>query len=362
MNNDSNNLNQDNFNTQGNNGTPNNQPLNNKNDYINSQSISSREQSTYDVQQSSMQESNAQTINALDAEDNNNQINAQSNLTNSNSFNQNIPEQHGNSIVQSINSSKVNETISFNDREQLVENNHSIDAQLTNTSKKKTNIGLIIGIVIAIVIVALGIVILLFKLSNKNENEKDLSNSFKNDKINWKIVVNGKQYKIPTSLTEFTNNGFYFDDYYGELKDQKLDDFTQSFLRNSPEIKWYDKEYVPYPDAGFDSYGSLFELYLVHKINSSNDYKNYKVAGFNVTNISSQFFSVNGVGCGSTIDELVSALKIDTNSENYNRGDGFIEYLDIKNNIAITAYTPISGDDKIYNINIFINDREYLKK
>ena len=228
------------------------------------------------------------------------------------------------------------------------------------TSKSKKTLILIIVFILIFVLLGIGLVFK-DKIFNSSSSSSKIEKNLK-----WKIMVNGKEYKIPTNLTNLTNNGFYYDNYYGELGDSNLDDFTQEFSLNPPEVKIYDKEYVLFPDAGFGGFGSLFDVYLVHKNNSSSDYKNYIIAGFNITNISKDFFSVNGVGCGSTIDDVISALKIDTSDKNFKKETygkiTTISYIDTETDVAIIASTSSSSGDRIFVFQIFINNRDYLKE
>lgn len=165
MNQESNNLNQNNFNTQGNNGIPNNQPLNNVNSNINSNP-------------------------------NQNQNLQQSTNTNQTQFNSQ-PQMTPN-YQQPINQTNTQEHIPqpINAFESENVNNQSFNSK----PPKKKSLGLIIGIVS---IFAVAIISGIFLLNNSNNNPAN-NNSINNNKNS----INIGSRKIPISTDENKVNGY----------------------------------------------------------------------------------------------------------------------------------------------------------
>ncbi len=143
MNQEQNNLNQNNFNTQGNNGIPNNQPLqNNQNVNVNQPTFNSQQQENINYQQPIMQESTPQPINSFES---------------------------GNANNQSFNSKP----------------------------SKKMNLGLIIGIVVTVIVVGIGI----FMLFGNNESKNNNSTNTNGDSSNIDIIYYDENRELKDNYT-----------------------------------------------------------------------------------------------------------------------------------------------------------------
>ena len=322
MNQDPNNLNQNDLNTQGSNGIPNNQDLNNtvnQNVNVNQPTFSSQPQvDTNDQQpmnQTNVQEPYQQPMNQIQP------------------------------TPQPMNSF----------------GNENTNQSLNSKPPKKMNLGLIVGIIAVVAVVGIGIFgnkLFLNNVDSNNSSENNIGGNNDSEIVNtrWKIQIQGKEYKLPFNLKTLTDQGFY---YTGDnWENAKFDGFTQAFGLNKEEL------YNGIPSAGINKYIASFELYLIQKENKSRTDENIVVAGFSIGNVSTDFFSINNIGCNSTVDEVVNALGIDLTSDEVQKSDdlynksSYIQYLDSENNLAVIFYFE---NGKVWHFQIFINDRDSLK-
>ncbi len=280
-----------------------------------------------------------------------NSINAQSNVDNVESNSLNSQSNIGNVVENNYSN------MSFNS------DNNNFPQHKNKKGKKKVNIYLIVAILVVIS------VFVVLKYIVKSDNSKVTQIFDKKEDtidINWKITLKGKEYKLPVNLKKITNNGLYYYTSDGEKLSESNMDYKQPFSLNPEGMTIIDDGYKNTPDAGFSSYVTKMEFYLVPKNGASDNYSDYTVAGFSATDVSKDFFSVNGVGCGSTIDEIIKALNLDVNDDNVEIGEGYLKYLSYVNeakNITIDAYADSLHDsDKVFQFEIFINDRDYLEK
>lgn len=247
-------------------------------------------------------------------------------------------------------------------------NNDQIQSSISNNNLSNKNgkqKGKIIIIVLLICMLLIGCTFILFKYVLKFENGSIVSKSDSEAnviKMDWKIILKGNEYKLPVNLKKITDAGFYYSDFNNKsFAETNKEEFTTSFSLNPEGITKLDKEYVELPDAGLSSFEPSLELYLIPQNGNSDKYGDYLVAGFSVNNVSKEFFSVNGVGCGSSLEEIIKALKIDINKNGVSyKKDSYLEFIDTEKNIAITAYKSM-WDESVFNFSIFINNRDYLK-
>jgi len=194
MNQEPNNLNQNNFNTQGNNGIPNNQPLNNQN-FQQAQN------------QMNIEQPISQATNVLENSETNNQI-----------FNQTIginqPQQSTNQeALYSQPTSSAQQPIMQDTTSQsmnILESGNINTQNFNNTPPKKMNLGLILGIGAAVAIVGVGIVFCGKLLSNNTSNADSNLNSNTQNSINNNTEIEDTK----TEKVEFEN---FLDEYIANL-------------------------------------------------------------------------------------------------------------------------------------------------
>ena len=200
-----------------------------------------------------------------------------------------------------------------------------------------------------------GIILVVFLGNNKNDDTLE-NNDLANSNSKWKIMIQGEAYQLPFNLKKLTDKGFIYANMYGEdWENVELDTFVTFGLNED-----WGTEYG-IPSAGIESYGTMLELYLVQKENKLKEYENITVEGFRVSNVSTDFFSINGIGCGSSVNEVVSALEIDLESENVSKSNdlnsyfGYLTYKDEENNINF-EFNMKHG--QVWQIKISINNKD----
>lgn len=200
-------------------------------------------------------------------------------------------------------------------------------------SKEKKGVSKIALILIVAVLIIVGIILVFFLGNNKNNNTLE-NNDLANSNSKWKIMIQGEAYKLPFNLKKLTEKGFIYVNMYGEDWENVELDSVVTFGLNEDLVTNYG-----IPSAGIESYGTFLELNLVQKENKPKEYENITVEGFRVCNVSTDFFSINGIGCGSSVNEVINALEIDLESENVSKSDdlnsyfGYLTYKDEENNI-----------------------------
>lgn len=218
-----------------------------------------------------------------------------------------------------------------------------------------SRIALILIVMLVIGAVATATVLL---MNGNSKNNGEGINILHNSDSKWKIKFQGEDWQLPFNLKKLTDKGF---EYTGDnWENTKFEKYTQGFA-----TKDEDGFFEQLPSAGIPTYGSSLELMLVQKENTSREYKNITVAGFSASDLSTDFLSINGVGCGTSVDEFTKALDIDLNSDNVSKSDdlyktygSYFNYIDKENNMAINVSLR---DGVVWHFEIFINDRDYLK-
>ena len=274
----------------------------------------------------------------------NNNFNQNSNKNLDNSVlnnNQNIYSQSQNNLNDEYSDIKQQNYL-----DQNIQQHDSIKQDLNGINSNKSSKNKTIVIIIVIAIVLLLIIVGTIILTNKSKSENIPGESInKNNNISsvYRIILNNKEVNLPTKLNTLIDNGFI---YVGDLDFNSIEqDGDYLFGLNNNSINYYGV-----PKSDFNYYGTIIDFNLRFNDNSRK-YSDVAVRGITATNVSNDFFSINGIGCGNTLEEVIAALKIDKNSENYleSSSKDYIEYKDLKNNFLITIAVD---DGKVFNISI----------
>lgn len=233
MNQEQNNLNLNNFNTQGNNEMPNNQPLNNQN-------------------------FNQSTV-----------------------FNQQLNTSFQQPIIQNTMPQPINNTF---------ESGNTNNSDFNNRPKKKTNIGLIVGIVSTIIVI---IIVILFVLNNTTNNLNDIpsvdNNEIETDEnyiAEWKdytAYIQGVEFVFPMTFKEFQNKiakTSYELNYHYSL-DDKIKSFysTSNYVEYTNEVRKYNSR------TGLHALQYDLKVFLQNDTDEFQPVSNCDVIGFSVSKI-----------------------------------------------------------------------------
>ncbi len=238
---------------------------------------------------------------------------------------------------------------------------------MNNISSKKN---LIIILAIIAVALAAGIILFLNHSSDNKDGSEETTISSEKGNNKYKVMINGKEYTFPAKINDILKTGFYYkvrDTKKDALNPYKLEMFAQGISPNPPEIQPFDKSYIEIPDAGFGvSYVTDVDLFLVHKAGTDmKDENNYTVTGFSATNVSKEYFNINGLGSGSTIREFIEKMNIDINKENCQKSFhprnrellSYLSYYDEKSNTKLELIAGVtSDDDKVLTVNYYLDD------
>ena len=237
-----------------------------------------------------------------------------------------------------------------------------------NNSRVKSKL---IAIVIIILVFLIGIFLLYkFFIGNSSENNS-IPNIFDNkSSFKYDIKLNGKNYILPMKLLDFVGKKYYYrsdslfsDKVFNQYDKEK---FWQIISLSPPEVSWYSDDYVSIPDAGYESFITNLSVMLVHKADTDlTSEKNYTLVGFSAINVAKDFFTLNNVGCGDSIQDFIDNLNIDINSvyatmsKDKDGNISYLKYWDEKNNIVFEIFAAIIGEKKgVYNFKIYLYDTE----
>lgn len=211
---------------------------------------------------------------------------------------------------------------------------------------------IIIGIICFVILVLATVAIVFYY--NKTKKTENGWNEYKPDsKVKthslYKIKLNNKEVNLNSKLSNFTDDGFV----YANISENGFENIKMNgwymFGKNTEGLKDYGL-----PRANQEESVPLLDLNLFFG-SESRKYSDVIVDGVRGQNVSSEFFSINGIGCGNTLDEAILALKINKESEYYQTSSEsslgqYIEYVDVDNNIKIEI--GVRKDKKIYVISI----------
>lgn len=211
---------------------------------------------------------------------------------------------------------------------------------------------IIIGIICFVILILATVAIVFYY--NKTEKSENGGNDYKPDsKVKthslYKIKLNNKEVNLNSKLSNFTDDGFVYANIGENVFENIKMNGWYTFGKNTEGLKDYGL-----PRANQEESVPLLDLNLFFG-SESRKYSDVIVDGVRGQNVSSEFFSINGIGCGNTLDEAILALKINKESEYCQTSSEsslgqYIEYVDVDNSIKIEI--GARKDKKIYVISI----------
>lgn len=231
-------------------------------------------------------------------------------------------------------------------------------------NNKQTNIKKIVLIIVVLVLLVVGCYVLTKQLS---KSETDVLNNISNNSNAYTIKINGKNNSLSINLTDLLENKLYCYSNSGDaLNPFEQEKYWQSLTLNPQGVGRFDKGYVAFPSAKVSKHATGFDALLVHKKDSDmKDESNYTVVGYTATNISKDFFSINGLGCGSTVREFIKAFNVDLNAPNTFKVTNsknealltYLEFYDEKSDIKIELNMDTHDtSETVYKIRIELNN------